>query len=93
MGKDEALIHSIKFEGDSTKEIGLVDKEDTEDENRKGRVERFTMQPNEKLLGVEMFHDTAYVYGIRWLKLRVPASGFTASNSHALPAPTDALNQ
>ena len=53
--KDELRLHSIKLEGESLLEIGNIDDEETNDKEKKGRLETFRLTPEETLLGVEMF--------------------------------------
>ena len=50
--KNEKLIHSIRFEGDTVLHIGSVDAHDKHD-YKKGRVETFEIQQAEALLGCE----------------------------------------
>jgi hypothetical protein len=67
IGADEKYIHNIKFtyRNGSTERVGP--------ENAQfpaGRVETFTIDEDEQLLGVEMDYGLNYILGITWVKWR-----------------------
>ena len=69
--KGEGFVHSITFEGDSVLTIGAVDTENTDDDLKKGRVERFTLQEGQTLLGCQLYHDD-WLRGVRFMTWQQP---------------------
>ena len=55
--KNEDLLHSLRFIGETVVRIGFTDDKWTDDEYKAGRVETVTIEPGEELLGCEMHHD------------------------------------
>ena len=57
--KNECNIHSIKFEGegDTVLNIGKVDREDDDDDWRIGRIETLKLEPDESLIGCEIYYN------------------------------------
>lgn len=72
--KDERSLHSIQFQGETELHIGLNEKDDPTliEKARKGRVETFELADDEQLLGAEWHHTTNCVFGLRWMKQKVP---------------------
>ena len=66
--KDEWGVHSITFEGDSVLTIGGADKEDTNSDHKKGKIERFTLQEGQTLLGCQLYHDNWLLRECRGLR-------------------------
>ena len=74
--KDEKLVHSIKFVGESVLEIGAVDTDETDKDRRKARVESFVIKSDESLVGCEIYLNSndKCVYGFRWMKWCRPSA-------------------
>lgn len=61
----EDYIYSVKF----TTLDGRVKSFGKEQPNYgPGRVETFTLTPQERLLGAEIYHDGSTVCGVQWIK-------------------------
>jgi len=54
--KDEKLVHSVRFIGDSVLEIGQVDT--TYENRRKARIETYIIKKDETFLGCEIYSNS-----------------------------------
>ena len=71
--KGEHFMHSMRFVGDTELEIGNVDKVRTPENERKGRVEKFVVEPDEELLGCKIECNDYATFGVNWLTWHLPS--------------------
>ena len=82
--KTEDFIHSFKFEGEGDTVLEIGNKVETDDDDRRiGRIETLKLEPEESLIGCEIYHCDKSIIGVRWITWCRP------TNKTALDQPTE----